>query len=373
MRILRSGPVVALCCFAALGANEQEVGEFSIRPVLPLTAPQLTELRRIVAADDEAAALARAAITASEPWLDATPQPLARLHYEGLVNTDPKRIATVARLREMDGVAALVRRWQLRGDAQSAAALLRFVDAWSSTYVPTGNDVNENKFVPLYVAWHALRAEAPAALRERVDAWIDRLAKHHVKAVTRSRRFNNRYTKHVRMVALFGLIRSREDWLALARKGVERFVGGSLRPDGTSYDLEQRDTLTYHCSALKPPLELAMLLGAAGRDLYTWQSSDGASLRKSVEYVVPYATGEKTHREWVHSKVDLDRRRAEAGLEKYRKGRLFDPKDARGLMEVASCFDPELLPLAVALGDGEAERYPAWRNLISAAIAGAAD
>ncbi|MFW5751241.1 MAG: hypothetical protein ACOCZK_06290 [Planctomycetota bacterium] len=41
-------------------------------------------------------------------------------------------------------------------------------------------------------------------------------------------------------------------------------------------------------------------------------------------------------------------------------------------MEVAACFDAGLLPLAVQLGDGRAERHPAWRNLIAAAIAATA-
>lgn len=347
-----------------------EVGEFDIRPVVPLSPERLTALRQLVAADPEAQALAAEAIVAAEPFLDDEPQPVRVIHYEGLVNTDSKRIATVAKLREMDHVAALVRRWQVQGDAVSAAALLRFVDAWSATYEPTGNDVNENKLLPLLVAWHALHGQADASVQEQVTAWIDRLAPPHCQAVKKRKRLNNRYTKHVRLVALFGLINQRDDWLALARRGVERFVAGSLRPDGTSLDLELRDTLTYHCSSLKPPIELAIILGDEA--LYSWESADGASLKKSVGYVIPYATGAKTRKEWVNSRSRLDQERAEAGLEKYRKGRLFDPQDASGLMALASCFDPDLRPLAQRLSGAEG-RYIGWRSLIHAAVQAATE
>ena len=83
--------------------------------------------------------------------------------------------------------------------------------------------------------------------------------------------------------------------------------------------------------------------------------------------MVPYATGEKEHEEWVNSKVDLDRRRAEAGLEKYRPGRIFEPKRALSLLEKAAYFDPSLMEIVRDLSDSEAERFPTWQTLVNAA------
>ncbi|MFW5846280.1 MAG: iduronate-2-sulfatase, partial [Planctomycetota bacterium] len=123
-------------------------------------------------------------------------------------------------------------------------------------------------------------------------------------------------------------------------------------------------------SSLKPPIELAMILGEP--ELYTWEGPEGGSLKKSVDFVVPYATGEKTHKEWVDSRVRLDQERAAAGLEKYRPGRLYEPKSAHELMEYASFFDSGLIPLALSLDDSDAERYPGWRMLVHDAVARAA-
>ncbi|MFP4053229.1 MAG: alginate lyase family protein [Phycisphaerae bacterium] len=345
----------------------QTPGEFDIPSVNPLGSEQLEKLRHLAATDPEAKALAEQARKNAAELLDAKPHPLKVIHYEGLVNTDPRRIATVRKLREMGDVARLVRYWQVSADPNAAETLQRFILAWTGTYRLTGNDVNENKFRPLLVAYHALRPEFDPRDRRRVDPWVEELGKLHAEAVKKSRHFTNRYGKHVRLATLAGMILGRDEWLAVAREGVKRFVRKSLHKDGTSEDLQRRDTLTYHASALRPPIELAMLSGAKGRELYTWESPRGGSLKKSVDYVVPYALGKKTRREWKNTKVGLDRRRAEAGLDKYKPGKLYEPSQALELMEEASYFDPGLLKVVRHLTGNKAKRFPTWQTLINEA------
>lgn len=351
---------------------QAKVGEFDIREVSPLTEPQLAALRELVREEPRAGEIARdiSAEVEARDLLEAEPQPLEVIHYEGLVNTDPRRIATVAKLREMDDVALLVRYWQLTEDAEAADALRRYLVAWASTYEPTGNDVNENKFYPMLVAYEALRDEFPPEERRLVDEWILEMAEMHAEAVRKSDHLTNRYTKYVRLTAVAGMIFERQEWIDLAHEGVKRFVRESLYEDGTSRDLKRRDTLTYHGSALKPMIELAMLAGSEGENLYRWTNQRGGSIEKSVDYVVPYALGEKTREEWTHSKIDLDRKRAEAGLEKYRRGRLYDPQNALELMERASYFDPDLTRVVAHLngGDETDASFSSWQVLLNEAV-----
>ncbi len=348
-------------------AAETHAGEFSIPPVTPLAPLALAELRQLAGSDEEARALAAAAAAEAAPLLDTDPRPLEVIHYEGLVHTDPRRIACVMRLRDMGDVARLLRHWQASGDTRAAAALLRHITAWAAAYRVTGNDVNENKLYPLLAAWHALRASAPRADCETVDAWVERLGRAHLEAVERSERFTNRYAKSVRLLHLCGLILDHEDWTARADGATRLFVSQSLRSDGTSEDLRHRDSLTYHASALTPILELALLSGERGAALYDWTSPRGASLRRAVDYVVPYAMGTKTREEWTHSRVGLDRRRAEAGLARYQPGRTYERTDALELMERASHFDPSLLEVVRHLTGSRARRFPTWQTLVNAA------
>jgi len=357
--------LAAIGPLAAVWAGTDAPGEFSIRSVQPLTEEQLARLRRLVQADVEAAALAAAVRQAAEPLLAAQPRPLEAIHYEGLVNTDPRRIATVAQLREMDDVAAVVRYWQVSDDPSAAAMLERFILAWARTYRPTGNDVNENKLYPLLVAYFHLRHRFPPDDQKTVDAWLRDIGERHARAVQSASRFTNRYTKRVRLLSILGRILGEVAWAEMTEMAIQRFVTHGLKPDGRSVDLIYRDTLTYHNSALVPILELAINVGRP--DLYDWESPDGSSIRRSVEYVVPYATGEKTREEWRNTTVQLDRRRAEAGLEAYRPGRLFDPQDALELMELAAYFDPALLRVVLHLTGSPAKRFPTWQTLVNAA------
>lgn len=358
------GSFFALACLL-VGPLQAEVGEFHIPSVLPLEPAQCRELRRVVREDEEAAALAAGVRKQARPLLNAEPRPLEVIHYEGLVNTNPKRIASVENLRDMTKAAWLLRYWQAFGDEDAAATLRRFIDAWFGTYKLTGNDVNENKLFPLLVAYDALRESFPSDRREEIDAFCSRLGTLHLRRVTRARRFTNRFGKSLRLLAMTGMILEKPEWVKRARDGVKRFVEESLYADGTSHDLKRRDTLTYHGSALKKPIDLAIMLGKDGWDLYSWESPKGGSLKKSSEYVVPYALGDKTHREWVNSKSDLDRRRADAGLEKYRRGRLYEPENAQELMGKAAYFDPDLMRVVRHLHPGEAERFPTWQTLMN--------
>lgn len=177
----------------------------------------------------------------------------------------------------------------------------------------------------------------------------------------------NRYTKHVRLAMICGMILERPELTALGETGVKRFVSESLYADGSSLDLKRRDTLTYHSSALRPPLQIAMLSGNSS-ELYTWENEAGGSLKKSVDYVVPFAMGEKTGEEWTHSKVALDHQRAAAGLAEYQPGKLYDPQQASELMELAAFFDPELMKVVRHLAGSESKRFPHWQTLVNEAV-----
>lgn len=76
-------------------------------------------------------------------------------------------------------------------------------------------------------------------------------------------------------------------------------------------------------------------------NLYDYKAENGASIKKSVEYVIPYATGEKQRKEWINTKVELDKKRAAAGIEKYQPGKLFDPKQAWEMFQWACYYNPE--------------------------------
>lgn len=344
-------------------------GEVSIRDVLPLDARQRATLARIVREEPEAAALFRAKRDAAERLLVQTPRPLEVIHYEGLVGTDERRLKTIAHLQDIDDAAALFELWQVTAEPAHGAKVREVVLAWAQTYRPTGNDVNEDKLMPLFLAHEALRETFAPAERGVVDRWLIEIAEKNAAAGKREqdRGRSNRHAKRLRIVAAIALSQNRTDWLEETGAAVREFVSTGLYADGSSYDFHHRDTLTYHASALVPLLDLAVIARRRGEELYAWESPSGSSLRKSVEFVRPYAEGTKTREEWVNSKVELDRKRAAAGLSQYQPGRRYDPRRALPLLEAAELFQPDLTPLVAQLAGSSARRFPTWRTVVNAA------
>ncbi len=362
--------ILALCLGAgASSMRAAHQGELTLREVLPLTASQRARLALLVYDDPEAQTLFARLQAELPARLAREPRPLATIDYEGLVNTDPRRIIAVEHLQDMDDLAAIFEIWQVTADPAMATKAREYITAWSSVYLPTGNDVNENKFMPLIVAYESLRETFAADARQPIDRWLLAIAEKQAAGARTDHNGHrsNRHTKRLRLIAAIALSQGREDWLAQSWAGVRQFVSDGLHADGTSFDLLYRDSLTYHTGALVPLLDIALLARRAGVELYDWKSPAGASLRGSVEYVVPFADGRQTRQEWVNSRVELDRRRAAAGIAEYQAGRLYDPTDAISMFEAAHFFDPGLLPLIRRLRGERAQHFPSWRTVLNAA------
>lgn len=344
---------------------QAQIGELEIPLVIPLKPVQIEKLREVASTYSEAKMFADLVTQEAQPFLGTKPNPIKAIHYEGFVHTDPQRIESVTHLQDMARVSCLLKYWMISGDLRAEETLKQYILAWIQTYQLTGNDVNENKLYPLLVAYYTIRDSFLAEDCLVVERWIQNLGALHEDSVKNSNHLTNRYSKHLRLLAIAGMILGKQDWVVASYEGIKRFISNSLYEDGSSLDFRRRDTLTYHASSLIPLIELAFLLGKQGNALYTWSSIKGGSLKKSVDFVVPYAMGEKTRQEWVHSEVALDHRRAEEGIEEYRIGRYYEPASALALMELAVFFDPSLMRVVHHLTHNKAELYPTWQTLIN--------
>jgi hypothetical protein len=363
---MRKTGLVLILFLLPLLAHAAPVGEVEIRSVFPLTPPQLERLAALTHKDAEAAELLRALEREGLSLLRRTPSPLKVIHYEGLVHTDPRRIEAVKHLEDMDDLACLLEWWQATADPRALQQGLRYIRDWSGAYQPTGNDVNENKLQPIIVAAISWRGHIPEEEWPSLAAWLQKMGDLHLAALkTDHDKLTNRFTKRLHLVATIGMALGQQEWLNDVRAAYRDFVAGGLFADGSSEDLRRRDTLTYHCSMLRPLLDLAQLLNDPA--LYKWESPTGSSVKKSVDYVIPYADGSKQRQEWLNTTVELDRKRAAAGLEEYRPGRLFDPAFALPMLEQASFFDDSLLPLVIKLSATQRQRFPTWRSVLNAA------
>ncbi len=150
---------------------------------------------------------------------------------------------------------------------------------------------------------------------------------------------NNHFAHRLEIIGDIGLALGDK---SLTDKAVSMFkahIDKNMYADGSTFDFHQRDALHYQQEDLMPLLRFAEAAQRNGYgNLFDYQNKLGGSLRKSVDFEIPYITGEKTHIEFRNSTVAHDRDRAAHGDPEY-SPHLFDPRHAKELLLIAQLLD----------------------------------
>ena len=341
-----------------------------IPETLLLTAPQQKYLRHLIQTNSDAKAQWLKVQQEAKNYLRDQPRPLRVIRYEGLLDINPDRIDTQKSLRDMDKLAAWLFAYYASQDETYVRKAKAYILAWAGTYHPTGNPINENKFEPLIHSYQTMKGYFSAAERAQVEQWLTKIAEAgmafpHIPQ-------NNWKAKQIKLVGTIGLIIGEDTFERYAVEDLKRYLDHALYEDGTTYDLRQRDALSYHVSGLKPLLVTAITMDQLRNDkgggrMFDYLNPSGGSIRKSVDYVAPFALGEKVHKEWVNTKVELDKQRAAAGLAHYQPGTLYEPERSRELFELASYFDTKYQKVLRHLNKGKNQKFDSWLSVLVAA------
>jgi hypothetical protein len=304
----------------------------------------------------------------AEAALTIPPVPLPELVYEGHLPDHPQRLVTIEHLRDVSRIRALGYAWLVSQEPRFAHHSRAIILAWSGSYRPTGNPINENKLSSLIGVYALLREEHFSAdEREQVDGWLGEIGTRNRLSGAGSPELNNWHAKRLKLAAMIGAAIGDESLLDWAREGFADYVAGGLHPDGSSEDFRQRDALSYHHGGLKPMLEIAAALDPAG-ELYRREYGAGSSLARSVAFLVRYVDGTAQHAEWVNTTSQLDRRRAAEGHARYQPGRIYQPWEALEALCLAASFDSSLLDLVATIRrDAGLGSTPAWQQVVNAA------
>ncbi len=334
--------------------------------VLILDKNETYRLSEVISTHPEVRILADSILNLAADAIKHQPRPLEEMHFEGLLETDPKRIHTVKSFADINHTATLLYAGYVTDNKKYGEKVRDIVVEWAKNYKPDGNTINENKFIVFFWGYHIYKKRFSHEQQQLVEGWIKDIA---LKQMNRERTPNNNWeAKRLKIIGIAGVILQNKQYIEYSIDGFKKYISTNYFPDGTSNDLHTRDALHYHISGIKPCLSAFINLSEFDERfaLFDWESESGSSIRASVEFVVPYAKGEKQRKEWTNSKVELDKRRAEAGIEEYRSGRLFDPKDAWELFEWACYYNPDWYEI---FEDPEKSKYTAsWIGLLNSPL-----
>lgn len=245
--------------------------------------------------------------------LSATPNPVKSIISEGRLASDPAKIKTVEALKDMGKIDSLTFAYLITKDKKYLSKARSFILAWANKNKSDGNAINETKFEILILAYSRLYPHLSLDDRKTVNSWLVAKAKKVLQTYT-----NDNWESHRLSVAgMVAYLVRNADLLASVKARFKSHLNNSFNGEGVSNDFYHRDALHYHLYSIEPLLNLACYANRNNEDMFSYQANNGASLKKAVDFVVPYARGEKTHTEFLHTQSSFDRRRAAAGEAAY--------------------------------------------------------
>lgn len=331
---------------------------------------QLAKLTDLIRSNPEAKEVFDGLRADAELALASEPNPIESIRSEGLLNKDPLKIATESSLKDMGRIYSLCAAWAILKDDRYLQKAKEYLVAWADKNKGRGDPIDDTNLEAAIRGYDFVKQAFADEQRRRVEGWLSQVAdmeiEVHDKYPGRSTAYNNWNSHRLKIVGLVAFVTGNKGYLDYTLRDYKIQISRDLRPDGSSYDFMERDALHYHLYTLEPLLSLCAAAQELGYDLYGYESPEGSSLKKSAGFTIPFATGEKTHAEYVNSKVEFDRDRARAGQKEFAPGRLFEPKEALLMLGEYFFFDRKVLPLIQELA-GTKSSFPSWLVLVESA------
>jgi len=302
----------------------------------------------------------KALVAQVQAHVNDTPHPPATLHTEGTLPHqgiyDQSRDAE----RELDLMRDAALAWRATGDQRYLKLVDRFLLAWSSTYQPSFNPIDETRFGGLILAYDMTASALSVKTRNATMAFLNRFVNGYLAQVNAQPRpltgtfANNAQSHRIKLIAMIAFTLDNRKMIATAQRLFVEHLGDNIAPGGATRDFAERDALHYVTYDLQPLVTAALAARRHNRNWLTQRAANGATLAQALDWLVPYALGQKTHEEFVHSNVPFDARRRAAGLPGFAGA--WDPRDAADLFHLAARLDGRYLPVARRLSPAP----PAW-------------
>jgi hypothetical protein len=202
---------------------------------------------------------------------------------------------------------------------------------------------------------------------EKIIPWLIEIANKNIAKSPVDEK-GNWLSKRLKIAGMVGLITEKQRLIDFAIEGLKNYIENNFYQDGATYDLRHRDAMTYHSGGVAPVLTVLLLLRKNYPDLYAMENKVGGSVKKSVEFMLPYARGEKVYRQWTNSKVEFDRTRYLAGDDKYKPGTAWDPSSGRSTYLYAQFFDNRFIEIIAKVNHSTNKEYPSWETVLARVI-----
>ncbi len=289
-------------------------------------------------------------LRAADAALKRTPDPLPVVHVEGTLPTLPVYKRALQARRDWGTTAVLASAYAATREARYLQGYSRYLGSWLDIYRISGNPIDETVLSEWLLAYRAAGSGLPAPLAGRMRQFACDLAFRYIQPQPPSRKTstNNWQSHRVKLAVMGAQVCGEAKLVGEAEAVFAKQIEDNLLPSGESIDFAERDAIHYVIYSAEPLLEGALFASQQGRPLFATVGRKGQSLNRTLEWLTPYVRGDKTHEEFVNSKVRFDAERAAAGVPGFSGP--FSPKAAQWCFWLAAQLDEQWWELSARLG-----------------------
>lgn len=302
--------------------------------------------------------------------LNEMPKPVDTLFSEGRLANDPKKIKSLKALKDVSRMYALALAFRMEGKKQYQAKATDFLVAWALLNKPMENPINDTKFEAAFEAYDLVKNELPKTDNETIKKWLSVMAykelNHPFFSKMKPGSPTSNWNSHrIKVIGMIAYAIEDDSLKAFINTALPSQVFTNLYEDGSGMDFKERDALHYQVYTLEPLVRLCIVVNrATGQDFYHYVSPKGSSIQKSMEFLIPYTTGKKTHEEFVKSNTAFDKKRADNKEANYKTGALYQPTHGLDLFSMATYFEPAYLKFVQKLTQKQV-LCPNWRVVMN--------
>jgi hypothetical protein len=302
----------------------------------------------------------RAVIRSANSLLARPPHPLPVVHTEGTLPHHGIRDQSVVAQRDWPAMLSFALAYRLTGDRRYLAAADRYFSEWLRVYPPAFNPIDETNLDQMILAFDVAGADLSPAAREAMGPFLRTLAEGYLAKIAREGIEDNaNWQSHrVKLIVLSAFALGDPGLVERAHRAFLRQVSVNIRPDGSVVDFAKRDALHYVVYDLEPLTVAALAARAHGSDWFRAENRGAPSLAAALDWLTPFALGEKAHEEFVHSSVKFDADRAAVGEKGYAGP--WNPATSLYLFQLASLADPARQAARDHLLRAEGAKPEAW-------------
>lgn len=333
-----------------------------------LSAPEIQALKGLIKTDRQVRVQYQRIQRQAQKALTQTPNPVEKITSEGLLMGNPAKTASLKAVEDASKIYALALGYRMSGNQIYLSKAQDYLIAWAGLNKATGDPIDETKLEDVFIGYDLIRNEVALQQRKIIDGWLYTIADNELTskyaAPGKTTAKNNWNSHRIKIITQIAYTIHANKYRDTINKEIEKQINQNLYSNGSSFDFEERDALHYHVYTLEPLLKALIVVNrATGKNYYNYESPAKGSVKKSVDFLQPFVTGEKTHGEFTNSKVKFDRDRAANGEKGYIPGNLFDPRSGLVVFSLAAYFDPKnaLKVIEKAVG----KNYADWQLVLS--------